>query len=164
MFSLDEDTLWDEVHLCKAIVPAFVKKLKDVALDRNTARQSATPKGWHPTNRRGQQWLQSHNRGYSAPPKQPNAFRGHSNRPQSNPPISGQIIVCGGLNARTGQTPLTRREINTSLELETSHPHYAPPDLTITKQKQPWITILEALSFAGSTLYTINGRFRGLIW
>ena len=65
--TLGEDSLWDEVHLWKAIVPTLAKKLKDVALDRNTARQPAAPKGWHHTARRGQP-------------------RGYPTRPQASPP------------------------------------------------------------------------------
>ena len=79
--TLDRDSLWDEVHLRKAAVPAFAKKLKDVALERNAARQPAAPKVWNPTTRRGQP------RGHCAPPKRPNAFRGHSTPPQASPPI-----------------------------------------------------------------------------
>ena len=88
--TLDRESLWDDVHLCKAAVPAFAKSLKDVALGRkpntsyrssretlNSSRQLAPPRAQYPrrphTTPRG-------------PPRQPPAaFRDH-NTTQASPP------------------------------------------------------------------------------
>ena len=55
--TLDEDSLWDTVHLRKALVPVFAKRLKDVAFARKVKQGNSgaprynTPRGPHPAPR-----------------------------------------------------------------------------------------------------------------
>ena len=109
--TLDQDSLWDEVHLRKVAVPVLAKKLKDVALERNTDRQP-------PTTGRGQP------RGHRAPPKQPNAFRGHftphQTHTQANPPIHKAT-------PHQTHTPQANPPIHTATPHQTHTPQANPP-------------------------------------